>query len=154
MGRAGSASTGDDARLASEGSRMRSSAVWLGMTRARPFSKMAAVGAPLTSTCPSFISVFEVDGFVIAVEFQGGGALLFGPEAGVLGAAEGQLVFDSGARQVHCQQAGFGAVDVLEGARKIGGLDGGREPEGNRVGDAHGVFEVARAHDGQHWSEN
>src|SRR5580765_4532242 len=118
----GSASTGAEARDASAGSTTTSSAVCPGMTRAFPFSKMAAVGAPLTRTCPSFISVFEVDGFIVAVEFHCGRTLLLRTEAGILGAVEGQLVLDAGAGQVDGQQAGFRAVDVFEGAREVGRL--------------------------------
>src|ERR1039458_6387912 len=87
----------------------------------------------------SAISIFQIDGFVIAVEFERGGTLLLGAEAGILGAAEGQLILDAGAGQVDGEQAGLGAVNEFEGAREIGGL--------NRRGEAEGdVVEIGRAH--------
>src|SRR5207302_933182 len=103
---------------------------------------MAAVGAPLWRICPSFISVFEVDGFVVAIEFERGGTLFLRPETGFFRAAERELVFHARAGQIDGEQAGLGAVDVLERAREIGGLDRRREPEWNGVGDAHRVFEI------------
>src|SRR5450759_4794 len=141
-------------RRANDGSRITSSAVCPGTMRAPPSSKRAAVTAPSTRICPSFISVFKVDGLVVAIEFERGRTLFLGTEAGILRAAEGELVLHSRARQVDGEQAGLGAVDKLEGAREVGGLDGGRQPEGDGVGDAQGVFEIAGAQDGEHGSED
>src|SRR5213080_2719117 len=123
MGRIGSAATGAEARCASAVSRTTSRAVCPAMMRAPPSSKRAAVMTPLTRVCPSFISVFKVDGLVVAIEFERRGPLLLGAEAGVLRAAEWKLVFHARAGQVHGQQARFGPVDVFERAREIGGLN-------------------------------
>src|SRR6185369_11766861 len=68
--------------------------------------------------------------------------------------AERKLVLDARARQVYGQQAGLGAVDVLEGPREIRGLDGRREAERDVVGDAHGVLEIFGAHDREHRPED
>src|ERR1039458_2011406 len=85
--------------------------------------------------------VFQIDSFVVAVKVERGGSLFLRPEAGFLGPAEGQLILDSGAGKVDGEQARFHPVDELEDAREIGGLDGGRKPERNVVGDAHSVLE-------------
>src|ERR1035438_10186323 len=155
MGMMGSAPvTGKEAPRSSDGSRMTSSALCPGMKRAPPISKRAAVTAPLTRVCPSLISVFEVDGLIVAIEFQRGLTLFLGTEAGILRSAEGELVFHARAGQVDGEQAGFGAIDELEGAREVGGLYGGRQPEGDGVGDAHGVLETRGAQDGQHRSKD
>src|ERR1039458_9737149 len=146
--------TADAARSASDGSAITSRAVCPAIRRAPPISKRAAVTAPLTRACPSLISVFEIDGLVVAIEFQRGRTLFLGTEAGILGAAEGELIFHARAGQVDGEQAGFGAIDELEGAREVGGLNGGRQPEGDGVGDAHGVLETRGAQDGQHGSED
>src|ERR1019366_4018707 len=153
-GMPGSAAGTNAVRRANDGSRITSSAVCPGTMRAPPFSKRAAVTTPLTRVCPSFISVFEIDGFVVAIEFERGRTLFLGTEAGILRAAEGELVFHARAGQVNGEQAGFGAIDEFEGAREVGGLDGGGEPEGDGVGDAHGVLETRGAQDGQHGSED
>src|SRR5450759_1933596 len=153
-GMPGSAPGTNAVRLASDGSRITSSAVCPGMMRAPPFSKRAAVTTPLTRVCPSFISVFEIDGFVVAIEFERGRTLFLGTEAGILSATEGELVFHARAGQVDGEQAGFGAIDEVEGAREVGGLDGGRQPERDGVGDAQGVFETRGAQDGEHGSED
>src|ERR1035438_1104869 len=155
MGMMGSApATGKEAPRSSDGSRMTSSALCPGMKRAPPISKRAAVTAPLTRVCPSLISVFEVDGFVVAIEFQRGRTLFLGTKAGILGAAEGELVLHARAGQIDREQAGFGAIDELEGAREVAGLDRGRQAEGNGVRDAHGVLEIGGAQDGEHGSED
>src|ERR1035437_540162 len=153
-GMPGSAPGTNAVRRANDGSRITSSAVCPGTMRAPPFSKRAAVTTPLTRVCPSFISVFEIDGFVVAIEFERGRTLFLGTEAGILRAAEGELVFHARAGQVNGEQAGFGAIDEFEGAREVGGLDGGGESEGDGVGDAHGVLETRGAQDGQHGSED
>src|ERR1035438_5845099 len=140
MGMMGSApATGKEAPRSSDGSRMTSSALCPGMKRAPPISKRAAVTAPLTRVCPSLISVFEVDGFVVAIEFERGRALFLGTEAGVLGAAEGELVLHARAGQIDREQAGFGPIDELEGAREVSSLDGRRKAEGDRVSVCQGV---------------
>src|ERR1017187_10412504 len=146
--------TGEEAPPARDGSRITFSAVCPEMTRRPASSKRAAVTLPLTRVCPSFISVLEVDGFIVAIEFERGRALFLGAEAGVLGAAKGELVFHTRAGQVHGEQAGFGAIDELEGAREVGGLDRGGEPERNGVGDTHGIFEIGSAQDSEHGSED
>src|ERR1017187_10285344 len=146
--------TGSAARSASDGSAITSSAVCPAMRRAPPISKRAAVTAPLTQVCPSLISVLQVHGLIVAIEFQRGRTLFLGTETGILGAAEGELVLHARAGQVDGEQAGFGAIDELEGAREVGGLYGGREPEGDGVGDAHGFLETRGAQDGQHRSED
>src|ERR1039457_7590463 len=93
MGMMGSApATGKEAPRSSDGSRITSSALCPAMRRPPPISKRAAVTAPLTRVCPSLISVLEVDGFVVAIEFERGRTLFLGTEAGILGAAEGELV--------------------------------------------------------------
>src|ERR1017187_9260273 len=107
-------------------------------------SRPAAISARRSQ---SAISVLQVDGFVIAVEFERGWALFLGAEAGILGAAEGQLILNARAGQVDGEQAGLGAVNEFEGAREIGGLNRRGEAEGNVVGDAHGVFEIPGARD-------
>src|ERR1035437_3969811 len=155
MGMMGSApAMGKEARPASDGSRITSSAVCPEMMRVPPISKRAAVTAPLTRVCPSLILIFKIDGFVVAIEFERGRTLFLGTEAGILGAAEGELVFHARAGQIDGEQTGFGAIDEVEGAREVGGLDGGGEPEGDGVGDAQGVFETRGAQDGQHGSED
>src|ERR1039457_942602 len=141
--------TGSAARSASAGSRITSSAVCPAMRQVPPILKMAAVTAPLTQVCPSLISVLQVHGFIVAVEFQRGRTLFLGTEAGILSAAEGELVLHARAGQVDGEQAGFGAIDELEGTREVGGLYGGRQAEGDGVGDAHGVLETRGAQDGQ-----
>src|ERR1017187_8622622 len=134
MGMMGSApATGKEAPRSSDGSRITSSALCPGMRRAPPISKRAAVTAPLTRVCPSLISVFEVDGFVVAVEFERGRTLFLGTEAGILGAAEGELVFHARTGQVDGQQAGFGAINEVESAREVGGLDGRGKSERDGV---------------------
>src|ERR1035437_5019400 len=155
MGMMGSApATGEEARPASDGSAIKSSALCPAMMRAPPSSKRAAVMAPLTRVCPSFISVFEIDGLVIAVEFERGRTLFLRTEAGILGTAKGELVLHARAGQVDGEQAGFGATDEVEGAREVGGLDGGGEAEGDGVGHAQGVFKIGGAQDGEHGPED
>src|SRR5450432_4188788 len=113
MGIMGSApATGEEAREASDGSRITSSAVCPTMLRAPVSSKMAAQTTPLTRVCPSLISVFEqsvfeVDGLIVAIEFERRRALFLGAKTRFLAAAERQLVFHARAGQVHGQQAGF-----------------------------------------------
>src|ERR1043166_363945 len=108
--------------------------LWPGIGRVKSFSNTAAVGAPSILICPRCISVFEVHGFVITVKFERGGPLFLGPEARILGSAEGKLIFHSRARQVHGQQSGLGAIDVLEGACEVRSLYGRGEAERNIVG--------------------
>src|SRR2546423_990976 len=114
-----------------DGSFTTSSRVCPGMARHPPSSKIAAVITPVWLICPSFILVFEVNGLVVAVEFHGRGPLFLGSETRILGAAERKLILHTGAGQVDGQQARFRAVNILERAREIGGLDGRRKPERN-----------------------
>src|ERR1035441_7397909 len=146
--------TGSAARSASDGSRITSSAVCPAMRQVPPILKMAAVTEPLTQVCPSLISVLQVHGLVVAIEFQRGRTLFLRAEAGFLAAAEGELVFHARAGQVDGEQAGFGAINEVEGAREVGGLDRRRQPEGDGVRNAHGVLEIGRAHDGKHGPED
>src|ERR1035438_2471590 len=155
MGMMGSApATGNEGPAPRDGTAITSSALCPGMKRAPPISKRAAQTAPLTRVCPSLISVFEVDGFVVAIEFQRGRTLFLGSKAGILGAAKGELVFHARAGQVDREQTGLGAIDEVEGAREAGGLDRGREAERNSVGDAHGVLEIAGAQDCEHGAKD
>src|SRR5260370_13724210 len=120
------------------------------MLRSPASSKRAAVALPFTRVCPSFISIFEIDGLIVAVKLERGRTLFLGAEAGILSAAKGKLVFHSRAGQVDGEQPGFGAINEFEGAREVGSLYRRGESERNRVGDAHGVFEIGVAHDGEH----
>src|SRR5262245_11300200 len=103
---------------------MRSSRVWPGIGRARPTSKTAAITVPLGLICPLCMwSVLQVYGLVVAVEFHRGRSLFLRSEAGVLGSAERQLVFDARTGKIDGQQPRFSSIDVLEGAGEIGGLN-------------------------------
>ena len=98
-------------------------------------------------------SVLQVDGLVIAIEFERRRTLFFRTEARILSAAEGELILDTGARQIDCQQAGFHLVDEVERSREIAGLDGGRESERNIVGDLERVVQILCRHRREHRTE-
>ena len=51
-------------------------------------------------------SVLQVNGLVIAVEFEGRRTLFLWTETRILSAAEGELILDTGARQL-IEKAGF-----------------------------------------------
>src|ERR1035438_6736061 len=100
---------------------MRSASVYAGIGRTESPSKMAATVAPSCLICPRFmVSVFEVNGFEVAVEIERGRALFLGAKARVFGAAERQLVFHARAGKIDGQQAGFRAIDIFQSTRKIG----------------------------------
>ena len=62
-------------------------------------------------------SVLQVNGLVIAVEFQRRRTLFLWTEARILSAAERELILDAGARQIDRQQARFHLVNEVEDAR-------------------------------------
>src|SRR5260370_2319890 len=122
--------TAEEARRASDGCRITSSGVCAIMMRRPASSKRAAVTLPFTRVCPSFISIFEIDGLIVAVKLERGRTLFLGAEAGILSAAKGKLVFHSRAGQVDGEQAGFGAINEFEDPSEVGMLYGRTDSEG------------------------
>src|SRR6185312_370697 len=99
-------------------------------------------------------SVFQVNSFIVAIEFERRWSLFLRSKARILGAAERQLIFYASARKIYRQQARFHLMDILENARNVRRLNRSGKAELAGVGDAHRILEIFRANDGEHRAED
>ena len=64
------------------------------------------------------------------------------------------MIFDAGARQVHCDQASFDVVDVFECRGEILRQNGRGEAEANFIGEANGIIVIVGADEREDRSED